>query len=130
MTSPTSSLRARLRLCVALGVAAVLIVNAPRIVDAQGLVKGVEQGAHEGNKAAGPVGGVLGGAIGGVVGVFNGVLGVGGNNNNSQQAVAPPNDKAKDKQGNAAKSGKATKAAKATRWSNGSPGMFISPASR
>ena len=34
MTSPTSSLRARLRLCVALGVAAVLTVNAPRIVGA------------------------------------------------------------------------------------------------
>ena len=49
MTSPTSSLRARLRLCVALGVATVFIVNVPRIVDAQGLVKGVEQGAHEGN---------------------------------------------------------------------------------
>jgi len=91
MTSPTSSMRARLRLCVALGVAAVLIVNVPRIVDAQGLVKGVEQGAREGNKAAGPVGGVLGGAIGGVVGVVGGVVGAvagGGNNNNK-----PANDK-------------------------------------
>jgi hypothetical protein len=92
MTSPASSLRARLGLCVALGVATVLIVNAPRIVDAQGLVKGVEQGAHEGNKAAGPVGGVLGGAIGGVVGVVGGVVGAvtgGGNNNNTK----PANDK-------------------------------------
>jgi hypothetical protein len=114
MTSPTSSLRTRLRLCVALGVAAVLIVNAPRIVDAQGLVKGVEQGAHEGNKAAGPVGGVLGGAIGGVVGVVGGVVGAvtGGNNNNK-----PANDKAgqaappADKQG-AAKAVKTAKAAK------------------
>ena len=85
MTTPTSGLRARLRLCVALGAAAVLVVNAPRIVDAQGLVKGVEQGAREGNKAAGPVGGVLGGAIGGVVGVVSGVVGAvtGGNNSNS-----------------------------------------------
>ena len=109
MTSPTSSLRARLRLCVALGVA-VLIVNAPRTVDAQGLVKGVEQGAHEGNKAAGPVGGVLGGAIGGVVGVVGGVVGAvtGGNNNNKSDKagqVAPA-----DKQGAA----KAVKTAKET----------------
>jgi hypothetical protein len=96
-------------------VAAVLTVNAPRIVDAQGLVKGVEQGAHEGNKAAGPVGGVLGGAIGGVVGVVGGVVGAvtGGNNNNNK----PANDKAgqaappADKQG-AAKAVKTAKAAK------------------
>jgi len=101
MTSPTSRLRTRRRLCVALGVAAILLVNAPRIVDAQGLVKGVQQGAHEGNKAAGPVGGVLGGAIGGVVGVVGGVVGAvtGGPNN------APPNSKAApgDKQGKNAK---------------------------
>jgi LTXXQ motif family protein len=118
MTSPTSSLRARLRLCVALGVAAVLIVNAPRIVDAQGLVKGVEQGAREGNKAAGPVGGVLGGAIGGVVGVVGGVVGAvagGGNSNNNK----PANDKngqaaPADKQG-APKAVKTAKAAKETK---------------
>jgi LTXXQ motif family protein len=113
MTSPTSSsLRARLRLCVALGVAAVLIVNAPRIVDAQGLVKGVEQGAHEGNKAAGPVGGVLGGAIGGVVGVVGGVVGAvtGGNNN-----TKPANDKAGQAAPPAEKQGaKAVKTAKET----------------
>jgi hypothetical protein len=120
MTSPTSSLRTRLRLCVALGVAAVLIVNAPRIVDAQGLVKGVEQGAHEGNKAAGPVGGVLGGAIGGVVGVVGGVVGAvtGGNNNNK-----PANDKAgqaappADKQGAAKAVKTAKETAKATKES-------------
>src|SRR5262249_60492912 len=55
---------------------ALLAAGAPRIVDAQGLVKGVEKGAREGNKAAGPVGGVLGGAIGGVVGVVTGVTSV------------------------------------------------------
>jgi hypothetical protein len=76
MTSPTSSLRARIMLCAALGMAAVLVAGTPRIVDAQGLVKGVEQGAREGNKKAGPVGGVLGGAIGGVVGVVSGVTSV------------------------------------------------------
>lgn len=111
MTRPTSSLRARLTLCIVFDIACAGAALPPQRAEAQGLVKGVEQGAREGNKAAGPVGGVLGGAIGGVVGVFNGVLGVGGNNN-SQQAAAPPNDKAKDKQGNAAKPGKATKAAK------------------
>ncbi|WP_024519451.1 Spy/CpxP family protein refolding chaperone [Bradyrhizobium sp. Tv2a-2] len=122
MTSPTSKLRARLRLCIALGVAAVVLVNAPRLVDAQGLVKGVQDGAREGNKAAGPVGGVLGGAIGGVVGVVTGVTGVftgnTGNNNNQQAAAPSDKDKAsdkaseKEKQGNA-KSPKATKTAKA-----------------
>jgi hypothetical protein len=117
MTTPTSGLRARLRLCVALGAAAVLLVNAPRIVDAQGLVKGVEHGAREGNKAAGPVGGVLGGAIGGVVGVVGGVVGAvtGGNNSNSGNNAKPANDKggqpaASDKQG--AKTAKGAKGAK------------------
>ena len=121
MSTPTSKLRARLVLCIALGVAAFASVTAPRLADAQGLVKGVEQGAREGNKAAGPVGGVLGGAIGGVVGVVTGVTGVfTGNSGNSQQAAAPSDkDKAgdKDKQAGAAKSAKesakATKTAKA-----------------
>jgi len=76
MTSPTSRLPARIMLCAAIGLAAVLVVDAPRMVEAQGLVKGVEKGAREGNKAAGPVGGVLGGAIGGVVGVVSGVTSV------------------------------------------------------
>jgi LTXXQ motif family protein len=107
MTSPTSGLRTWLRLCVALGMAAVLLINAPRMVDAQGLVKGVQQGAHEGTKAAGPVGGVLGGAIGGVVGVVGGVVGaVTGGNNNAPNSKAAPGDK----QGNPA--GKNTKDAK------------------
>jgi hypothetical protein len=102
-----TSLRARLMLCLALVAAAVLLVNAPRMVDAQGLVKGVENGAREGNKAAGPVGGVLGGAIGGMVGVVTGVTGV-LTGNNGQPAPAPSNDK----QGKTAAKG--TKGAKAT----------------
>src|ERR1700748_1309042 len=96
MTSPTKSMRARIILCAALGMAGVLVVGAPRIVDAQGLVKGVEQGAREGNKKAGPVGGVLGGAIGGVVGVVTGVTSVltGKGDQPAQQT-----DKDKDKKG-------------------------------
>ena len=104
MTSPTSGMRARIELCARLGMAAMLVAGAPRIVDAQGLVKGVEQGAREGNKAAGPVGGVLGGAIGGVVGVVTGVAGVltggktaatsrrrqGGNATTTSRARRPP----------------------------------------
>jgi len=110
MTSPTSKLRARLKLCVALGVAAIMLLGVPWMADAQ-VVQGVEKGAREGNKAAGPVGGVLGGAIGGVVGVVTGVTGVltGGNNNN-KGGQAPA---AKDaKQGDTAKSAKAAKGAK------------------
>lgn len=107
MTSPTSKLRARLKLCVALGVAAIMLLGAPWMADAQ-VVQGVEKGAREGNKAAGPVGGVLGGAIGGVVGVVTGVTGVLTGGNKGGQAPA-----AKDaKQGDAAKAGKAAKGTK------------------
>ncbi|MBV8926670.1 MAG: Spy/CpxP family protein refolding chaperone [Bradyrhizobium sp.] len=117
MTSPTSRLHTGLRLCVGLGVAAVLLVNAPAILDAQGLVKGVEQGAREGNKAAGPVGGVLGGAIGGVVGVVGGVVGaVAGTGNTNTPNGKSANDKngqgtVADKQG-AAKSAKVARVTK------------------
>jgi LTXXQ motif family protein len=119
MTSPISKLRVRLKLCVAFGMAAIIVLNAPRMVDAQGLVQGVQQGAREGNKAAGPVGGVLGGAIGGVVGVVTGVTGViTGKNGQPEPAPAPaaqtPNDK--DKQGNVAKTAKA--AAKGAKTAN------------
>src|SRR5262249_6159101 len=93
MINPTSKLRVRLTLCAMLATAGIMLLNAPRLVDAQGLVKGAEQGAREGNKAAGPVGGVLGGAIGGVVG---GVAGAITGQSNNQPA---PNDK----QGKAAK---------------------------
>ena len=108
MTSPTSKLRARVKLCAALGVAAIMLFNAPKMVDAQ-VVEGVQKGAREGNKAAGPVGGVLGGAIGGVVGVVTGVTGVltGG----GQQQQAPAKDA---KQSDPAKSGKAAKEGKDT----------------
>ncbi len=109
MTGPTSKPYARLRLCIAFGVAALAFVNTSRPADAQGLVKGVQQGAREGNKAAGPVGGVLGGAIGGVVGVVTGVTGVLTGNNNGQRAAAPS-----DKQGSGARTAKAAKAAKAS----------------
>ena len=104
MTSPTSKLCAW-KLCAALGVAAIMLFNAPRLVDAQ-VVEGVQKGAREGNKAAGPVGGVLGGAIGGVVGVVTGVGQVLTGGNQQQQQAAPAKDA---KQGDLAKSGKAAK---------------------
>ncbi|MGY3615282.1 Spy/CpxP family protein refolding chaperone [Bradyrhizobium sp. USDA 10063] len=105
MPSLVSKLRARLSLCAALAVAAILCVSASPRAEAQGLVQGVQQGAREGNKAAGPVGGVLGGAIGGVVGVVTGVTGVltGTNSNNPAPA---------DRRGGPAKGSKAGKAAK------------------
>jgi hypothetical protein len=109
MTSPTLKLRAWLKLCAALGVAAMMLFNAPKMVDAQ-VVEGVQKGAREGNKAAGPVGGVLGGAIGGVVGVVTGVTGVLTGGAQQQQGAA-----SKDaKQGDPAKSGKAAKDGKDT----------------
>src|SRR5262249_57865516 len=93
MIRPTSSLRAWLVLCAVLAAGAAILLGAPRMVDAQGLIKGVEQGAREGNRAAGPVGGVLGGAIGGVVGAVTGVFSGGG----GQQAAQPAaKDNAKD----------------------------------
>src|SRR4030081_2016020 len=115
MTSPTSKLRARLKLCAALGVAAIMLINAPKMVDAQ-VVEGVQKGAREGNKAAGPVGGVLGGAIGGVVGVVTGVTGVltgGGKGRQQPQGQQPPVKDAKP--GDAAKTAKAAKGAKGTK---------------
>ncbi len=106
MTSPTSKLRARLKLCAALGAAAIMLFGASLVVEAQ-VVEGVQKGAREGNKAAGPVGGVLGGAIGGVVGVVTGVTGV--LTGQQQQQAGPARE---GKQGDAAKSGKAAKGAK------------------
>jgi len=128
MTSPTSKLRTRWKVCAAMGLAAVLL-NVPGIADAQ-VVQGVEKGAREGNKAAGPVGGVLGGAIGGVVGVVTGVTGVltGATGGRTDPAPAAKESKQGDskqgdskqgerkqgesKQGDAAKPAKAAKAAK------------------
>jgi hypothetical protein len=112
MTSPTSKLRARLKLCAALGVAAIVLLHAPRMVDAQ-VVEGVQKGAREGSKAAGPVGGVLGGAIGGVVGVVTGVTGVLTGGGQQQPAGGQQQPASKDaKQGDPAKSGKAAKEGK------------------
>jgi len=87
MTSPTSKLRTRWKVCAAVGLAAIVLIDAPSLVDAQ-VVQGVEKGVREGNKAAGPVGGVLGGAIGGVVGVVTGVTGVLTGGNKGGQAPA------------------------------------------
>ena len=112
MPSPVAKMRVRWKLCVALGAAAVTLLAAPHIVDAQ-IVQGVEKGAREGNKAAGPVGGVLGGAIGGVVGVVTGVTGVFTGNNANNPNANPANGKnpaSGDKQG--AKGTKSAKAAK------------------
>ena len=111
MTSPTSKLRARLKLCAALGMAAIMLFGASLIVEAQ-VVEGVQKGAREGNKAAGPVGGVLGGAIGGVVGVVTGVTGVltGGQQQSGPAKGGKQGDAAK--QDDAAKSGKAAKGTK------------------
>jgi len=108
MTSPTSKLRTRWKVCAAMGLA-IMLLNAPRLADAQ-VVQGVEKGAREGNKAAGPVGGVLGGAIGGVVGVVTGVTGVLTGATGSKTGPAPA---AKDsKPGDAPKPAKAAKGGK------------------
>ena len=105
MSDPITTLRSRWKLCVALGVAAIMLLGAPWMADAQ-VVQGVEKGAREGNKAAGPVGGVLGGAIGGVVGVVTGVTGVLTGKNGQAPA-------AKDaKPGEAEKTAKGAKGAK------------------
>ncbi|QHO76835.1 hypothetical protein ACH79_33585 [Bradyrhizobium sp. CCBAU 051011] len=116
MTSPTSKLRTRWKVCVAMGLAAIMLLSAPRLADAQ-LVQGVEKGAREGNKAAGPVGGVLGGAIGGVVGVVTGVTGVLTGGNKGGQAPA-----AKDtaKQGEASKQGEPSKQGDTSKPAKGS----------
>jgi len=110
--------RARWKLCVALGIAAVGLLAGPHLVEAQ-IAQGVEKGAREGNKAAGPVGGVLGGAIGGVVGMVTGVTGVLTGNANNPNATAAngkngPSQPAApgDKQGT--KAVKSAKAAKET----------------
>ena len=113
MISPTPAARMQPGWCFACGFVVAVLLGVPQASLAQGLVKGVQQGAEAGNKAAGPVGGVLGGAIGGVVGVFNGVLGVGGDDRGKAAAAntAAPAGSAKQPQTKAAKS---TKVAKAT----------------
>ena len=109
MTSPTSKLRTCWKVCAAMGLAAIMLLSAPRLVDAQ-VVQGVEKGAREGNKAAGPVGGVLGGAIGGVVGVVTGVTGVLTGATGSKTGPAPAAKESK--QGDAPKPAKAAKGGK------------------
>jgi hypothetical protein len=118
MTSPTSKLRTHWKVCAAMGLAAIMLLGAVPLADAQ-VIQGVEKGAREGNKAAGPVGGVLGGAIGGVVGVVTGVTGVfTGGNSNDNSAKSSQAPAAKDaKQGEASKQGdtKPAKGSKATK---------------
>ena len=122
MTSPTSKLRTYWKVCAAVGLAAIMLLNAPRLADAQ-VVQGVEKGAREGNRAAGPVGGVLGGAIGGVVGVVTGVTGVLTGGNKGGQAPAakdakqgePSKQSEPSKQGDTSKPAKGSKATKAAK---------------
>jgi hypothetical protein len=116
MTSPTSKLRTYWKVCAAMGLAAIMLVNAPRLADAQ-VVQGVEKGAREGNKAAGPVGGVLGGAIGGVVGVVTGVTGVltGGNKGGQAPAAKDAKQGEASKQGEPSKQGDTSKPAKGSK---------------
>ena len=116
MTSPTSKLRTRWKVCAAMGLAAIMLLDAPRLADAQ-VVQGVEKGAREGNKAAGPVGGVLGGAIGGVVGVVTGVTGVltGGNKGGQAPAAKDAKQGEASKQGESSKQGDTSKPAKGSK---------------
>ena len=116
MTSPTSKLRTRWKVCAAMGLAVIMLHNAPRLANAQ-VVQGVEKGAREGNKAAGPVGGVLGGAIGGVVGVVTGVTGVltGGGNKGGQAPAAKDAKPEASKQGEPSKQGDTSKPAKGSK---------------
>ena len=116
MTSPTSKLRTRWKVCAAMGLAAMMHINAPRLADAQ-VIQGVEQGDRQGNKAAGPVGGVLGGAIGGVVGVVTGVTGVltGGNKGGQAPAAKDAKQGEASKQGEPSKQGDTSKPAKGSK---------------
>ena len=116
MTSPTSKLRTCWKVCAAMGLAAIMLLNAPRLADAQ-VVQGVEKGAREGNRAAGPVGGVLGGAIGGVVGVVTGVTGVltGGNKGGQAPAAKDAKQGEASKQGEPSKQGDTSKPAKGSK---------------
>ena len=116
MTSPTFKPRTQWKMCVAMGLAAIMLLNAPRLADAQ-VVQGVEKGAREGNKAAGPVGGVLGGAIGGVVGVVTGVTGVltGGNKGGQAPAAKDAKQGEASKQGEPSKQGDTSKPAKGSK---------------
>jgi len=115
MTRPAAKLRTHWKVCAAMGLAAIMVLNAPRLADAQ-VIQGVEQGARQGNKAAGPVGGVLGGAIGGVVGVVTGVTGVLTGATGSKTGPAPAAKESKQGEpGDAAKPAKAAKGGKGSK---------------
>jgi hypothetical protein len=112
-----------------LGLAVMMFLAIGGTAQAQGLVKGVQQGAEAGNKAAGPVGGVLGGAIGGVVGVFNGALGVHGDQGQGQaqgqqgqgQPAAGATKSGSTPPAKAAKGTKTAKGSSAAATSSGKP---------
>src|SRR5215213_11331063 len=131
MTSPTSKLRTCWKVCAAVGLAAIMLLNAPGLADAQ-VVQGVEKGAREGNRAAGPVGGVLGGAIGGVVGVVTGVTGVLTGGNKGGQAPAakdakqgePSKQSEPSKQGDTSKPAKGSKATKTAKQQQPQPAVL------
>jgi hypothetical protein len=115
MTRPAAKLRTHWKVCAAMGLAAMMHINAPRLADAQ-VIQGVEQGARQGNKAAGPVGGVLGGAIGGVVGVVTGVTGVLTGATGSKTGPAPAAKESKQGEpGDTAKPAKAAKGSKGSK---------------
>ena len=115
MTRPAAKLRTHWKVCAAMGLAAIMVLNAPRLADAQ-VIQGVEQGARQGNKAAGPVGGVLGGAIGGVVGVVTGVTGVLTGATGSKTGPAPAAKESKQGEpGDTAKPAKAAKGGKGSK---------------
>jgi hypothetical protein len=115
MTRPAAKLRTHWKVCAAMGLAAIMLLNASRPAEAQ-VVQGVEKGAREGNRAAGPVGGVLGGAIGGVVGVVTGVTGVLTGATGSRTGPAPAAKESKQGEpGDTAKPAKAAKGSKGSK---------------
>jgi len=128
MTRPAAKLRTHWKVCAAMGLAAIMVLNAPRLADAQ-VIQGVEQGARQGNKAAGPVGGVLGGAIGGVVGVVTGVTGVLTGATGSKTGPAPAAKESKQGEpGDAAKPAKAARGGKGSKKEAGRQQVAATPA--
>ncbi|THD43522.1 MAG: DUF1236 domain-containing protein [Bradyrhizobium sp.] len=53
-----------------------IVLLAPTLANAQGVLGGAADGADAGARSAGPVGAVVGGVVGGVAGGVNGLLGI------------------------------------------------------